>query len=160
MRSGNFLLELLPEIELFVPGQRRKFLNRAKTPISSLCHIPDRDVALFPVFFTVEPGGYRTNLKDTASRIAQCSPWTATGTCCIQAYRHWMYVPNASACLIKVRLGSGLICVQSPKAGGGGGPSPGALAMLAWGSLEEPHARGSRLDVHTKLFVYAAAVSM
>ena len=111
----------------------------------------------FFCFFAVEPGGYRTIRKHTASRIAQCSPRPATCTCCIPSYRHWIYIPNANSNL-KFDWDSGLFCVQSPWAGGGGaGPrvsgSHCARFGVSGGAEARPHARGSRLDVHTELAI-------
>ena len=103
------------------------------------------------------------NRKDTASRMA---PWTATGTPSMSA----LDVCTQRVCLIC------WVPHQSPKAGGVG-PSPWALAMLAWGRggsglrksrpsnlllrssrcWEEPRARGGRLDVHAELFVCVGA---
>ena len=48
--------------------------------------------------------------------------------------------------------------IDDPKGRRGWAPSPGALTMLTWGpQWKQPHARGSRLDVHTELFVYVGA---
>ena len=147
------MLELLPELELYALGQHRKFSNRARTPIQSLCHIFDRDVALFPAFSAVEPGGYRINRKHTAFRIAQCSPRPATGTCYILSYRHWMciHIPSANVCLIKSSTGIlAFFAFRAP--GGGGGLSPGARAVHT--QITNYLCRCVRLDVYKYTHIY------
>ena len=90
-------------------------------------------------------------IVNTASRIAQCSPRPATGTCCILSYRHWMHIPSADACLFYSSTGIIAFLRSEPRAGEAGGPSlpaPLVLGRLSSGRpVRAPDRRGWSLPI-------------